>query len=117
MNMPDPQVMTNAWIAQLNDPNQWKTWSDMVPQAPENPLAAILQDAGANIKPEALEELKNDYMRKLGSSGGAAFWKKYTIRKWSTNDFMIVDRMTGRDTGRTISGLHIPERRQDGTQI
>ncbi|WP_317203925.1 class I poly(R)-hydroxyalkanoic acid synthase [Janthinobacterium sp.] len=76
MNMPDPQVMTNAWIAQLNDPNQWKTWSDMVPQAPENPLAAILQDAGASIEPEALEELKNDYMRKLG-----ALWADFMAGK------------------------------------
>ncbi len=30
-----------------------------------NPIAGILQDAGASIKPEAIEQLKNDYVAKL----------------------------------------------------
>ncbi|MDC8760381.1 class I poly(R)-hydroxyalkanoic acid synthase [Janthinobacterium fluminis] len=70
MNMPDPQVMANAWIAQLNDADQWKTWFQVAPEAQANPLAAILQDAGASIKPELLDQLKNDYMGKLGALWG-----------------------------------------------
>ncbi|MFZ4874310.1 class I poly(R)-hydroxyalkanoic acid synthase [Janthinobacterium sp. Mn2066] len=65
MNMPDPQVMTQEWMAQISDPNQWKTWFNMVPQPAANPMAGILQDAGASIKPEVVEQLKNDYMAKL----------------------------------------------------
>lgn len=76
MNMPDPQVMASAWMQQLNDPNQWKSWYDMVPQAPANPIAAVLKDSGANIKPEVLEQLKNDYMAKLG-----AMWQDFMAGK------------------------------------
>ena len=65
MNMPDPQAMSKEWIAQLSDPNQWNSWFKMVPQTPANPLAGILQDAGASIKPEVVEQLKNAYMSKL----------------------------------------------------
>ncbi len=72
MNMPDPQVMANAWIAQFNDPNQWKSWFNMVPEAQANPLATILRDAGASIKPEAIEQLKSDYIEKAG-----ALWQQF----------------------------------------
>lgn len=65
MNMPDPQAMTKEWMAQISDPNHWKTWFNMVPQPASNPLAGILQDAGASIKPEVIEQLKNAYMAKL----------------------------------------------------
>jgi polyhydroxyalkanoate synthase len=69
MNMPDPQIMANAWMAQLNDPNQWKSWFNMVPQAPaqSNPIAAVLKDVGARLKPEVLEQLRQEYIRKLGA--------------------------------------------------
>jgi len=70
MNMPDPQAMSKEWIAQLSDPNQWNSWFKMVPQAPANPLAGILQDAGASIKPEVMEQLKNAYMSKLTALWG-----------------------------------------------
>ncbi|MEC5160322.1 MULTISPECIES: class I poly(R)-hydroxyalkanoic acid synthase [unclassified Janthinobacterium] len=76
MNMPDPQVMTNAWIAQMNDPNLWKAWFSAVPEAPVNPIAAVLQDAGANIKPEVLDRLKSEYMGKLG-----ALWADFLAGK------------------------------------
>ena len=66
MNMPDPQAMAGAWMAQVNDPNQWKSWFPMAPEVQANPLTAILKDAGAAIKPEAVETLKNDYMAHLG---------------------------------------------------
>ena len=78
MNMPDPQVMASAMMAQFNDPNLWKSW--LMPQgstnpvnpahfnpANGNPLAGILKDAGVAIKPEAVEQLKNDYMANLGA--------------------------------------------------
>ena len=65
MNMPDPQAMTKEWMAQISDPNHWKTWFNMAPQPASNPLAGILQDAGASIKPEVIEQLKNAYMAKL----------------------------------------------------
>ncbi|OBV38243.1 class I poly(R)-hydroxyalkanoic acid synthase [Janthinobacterium psychrotolerans] len=65
MNMPDPQAMTKEWMAQIGDPNHWKTWFNMVPQPASNPIAGILQDAGASIKPEVIEQLKNAYMAKL----------------------------------------------------
>ncbi|HAT33892.1 MAG TPA: class I poly(R)-hydroxyalkanoic acid synthase [Janthinobacterium sp.] len=68
--------MSNAWLAQMNDPNHWKAWFNMVPETPLNPIAAILQDAGAHIKPEALDALKNDYMGKLG-----ALWADFMAGK------------------------------------
>ena len=57
--------MTKEWMAQISDPNHWKTWFNMAPQPASNPLAGILQDAGASIKPEVIEQLKNAYMAKL----------------------------------------------------
>lgn len=78
MNMPDPQAMTSAWMAQLNNPDQWKTWFNTAPPAAAsaasaaNPIAAVLQEAGAGIKPEVLEQLKNDYLAKLG-----ALWTQF----------------------------------------
>jgi polyhydroxyalkanoate synthase subunit PhaC len=70
MNMP----MANTWMTQLNDPNQWKTWFDMVPQAQAqtNPIADILKDAGASIKPELVEQLRNEYVKRLG-----ALWQDF----------------------------------------
>lgn len=65
MNMPDPQMMTKEWMAQISNPEQWKTWFNMVPQPASNPIAGILQDAGASIKPEVIEQLKNAYVAKL----------------------------------------------------
>ena len=58
-------MMTKEWMAQISNPEQWKTWFNMVPQPASNPIAGILQDAGASIKPEAIEQLKNAYVAKL----------------------------------------------------
>ncbi|WP_100873415.1 class I poly(R)-hydroxyalkanoic acid synthase [Janthinobacterium sp. 64] len=58
-------MMTKEWMAQISNPEQWKTWFNMVPQPQGNPIAGILQDAGASIKPEAIEQLKNAYVAKL----------------------------------------------------
>ncbi|MEG2962596.1 MAG: class I poly(R)-hydroxyalkanoic acid synthase, partial [Janthinobacterium sp.] len=58
-------MMTKEWMAQISNPEQWKTWFNMVPQPAGNPIAGILQDAGASIKPEAIEQLKNAYVAKL----------------------------------------------------
>jgi polyhydroxyalkanoate synthase len=46
MNLPDPQAF-NAWMQ-------------------SNPMAAMMQDVGAHIKPEAMEELKNAYLKDFG---------------------------------------------------
>ncbi|MET0322813.1 MAG: class I poly(R)-hydroxyalkanoic acid synthase [Duganella sp.] len=66
MNLPDPQAIANAWITQMSDPGQWQSWFSKAPVTEANPLAAILQDIGATLKPEAMEQLKNDYLRDFG---------------------------------------------------
>jgi polyhydroxyalkanoate synthase len=88
MNMPDPQTMAKEWMAQMaqvTDAGQWPAWfqgplgqtaqpnwfqqpgqqNQQSPQ-PMQALAAMLQDAGAGIKPELMETLKNDYMAQMG---------------------------------------------------
>ena len=67
MNMPDPQLMTNAWMAQLNESNHWKSWFPALPETVPNPMAGILGEIGAVIQPEALERLKNDHVAHLGT--------------------------------------------------
>ena len=57
MNMPDPQAFASAWMQ-------------------SNPLAAMMQDAGAHIKPEAMEQLKNAYLRDFG-----ALWQEFISGK------------------------------------
>jgi len=47
MNLPDPQAFATAWMQ-------------------SNPMAAMMQDVGAHIKPEAMEELKNAYLKDFG---------------------------------------------------
>ena len=64
MNMPDAQSMA-GWM----DPGQWKSWMPN-PDALANiplPGAALLREAGATVKPEVLETLKNEYMAELGA--------------------------------------------------
>lgn len=62
MNMPDPQAFANAWMAQISDPNQWQSWFKMMPEMDVVPGASLLRDAGAAVRPEAMEQLRNDYM-------------------------------------------------------
>ncbi|OEZ98909.1 class I poly(R)-hydroxyalkanoic acid synthase [Duganella sp. HH101] len=63
MNLPDPQAIANAWMSQMSDPGQWQSWFNMAPTTEANPLAAMMQDVGASVKPEAMEQLKNQYMQ------------------------------------------------------
>jgi polyhydroxyalkanoate synthase len=56
MNLPDPNAL-NAWIQ-------------------SNPVAAMMQDVGAHIKPEAMEQLKNDYLKDFG-----ALWQDFLTGK------------------------------------
>ena len=62
MNLPDPQAIANAWMSQMSDPSQWQPWFT-VPEANATPVAALMQDAGAVIKPEVLEQLRDGYLQ------------------------------------------------------
>ncbi|KRC01498.1 class I poly(R)-hydroxyalkanoic acid synthase [Duganella sp. Root198D2] len=72
MNMPDPQAFANAWMAQISDPNQWQSWFKMMPEMDAVPGAALLRDAGATVRPEAMEQLQNQYMGEFG-----ALWQEF----------------------------------------
>ena len=75
MNMPDPQAMAAAWMAQFNDPAKWQAWFKM-PDASPNSTATILTDASTFIKPTVLESLKNDYMQQA-----SALWQDFLAAK------------------------------------
>lgn len=66
MNLPDPQAIAAAWMTQMSDPSQWQSLFK-VPEAVELPVAAMMHDAAAAIKPEALEQLRDDYMASFGA--------------------------------------------------
>ena len=70
--MPDPQAIASAWMSQLSDPNQWQSWFRMMPDMNAMPGAALLRDAGAAIRPDALEALKNQYIAEFG-----ALWQEF----------------------------------------
>jgi polyhydroxyalkanoate synthase subunit PhaC len=76
MNLPDPQVIANAWMSHLRDPGQWQSWFNMVPEAEANPVAALLKEVGAAIEPEAIEQLRNEYMENAG-----ALWQQFMSGK------------------------------------
>jgi polyhydroxyalkanoate synthase len=76
MNMPDPQAFANAWMAQISDPNQWQSWFKMMPEMDAVPGAALLRDAGATVRPDAMEQLRNDYMGEFG-----ALWQEFLTGK------------------------------------
>jgi polyhydroxyalkanoate synthase len=75
-NMPDPQAIANAWMSQISDPNQWQSWFKMMPEMDAMPGAALLKDAGASIRPEVLERLRNDYVSEFG-----ALWQSFMSGK------------------------------------
>ncbi len=75
MNLPDPNAIASAWMAQISDPAAWKNWFQM-PQQDSNPLAGILHDAGAHINPQTMERLKNDYMVQV-----ASLWQDFMTQK------------------------------------
>jgi polyhydroxyalkanoate synthase len=66
MKLPDPQAFASAWMSPFSDPGQWQSWFN-VPEMQNHPASAILRDAGASIKPEAVEQLKNDYIQQFGA--------------------------------------------------
>jgi len=75
-NMPDPQAIANAWMSQMSDPNQWQSWLKMMPEMDAMPGAALMKEAGATIRPEVLERLKNDYLAEFG-----ALWQGFMSGK------------------------------------
>lgn len=76
MNMPDPQAFANAWMAQISDPSQWQSWLKMMPEMDAVPGAALLRDAGATVRPEVMEQLRNEYMGEFG-----ALWQEFLAGK------------------------------------
>ena len=76
MNLPDPQAIANAWMSQMSDPGQWQSWFNMAPTTDANPLAAMMQDVGAAVKPEAMERLKNQYLQDFGD-----LWQEFLSGK------------------------------------
>jgi polyhydroxyalkanoate synthase len=67
MKLPDPQAFATSWTSQFSDPAQWQSWFNMVPDVQSHPIGAILRDAGATIKPDTIEQLKNDYLQQFGA--------------------------------------------------
>jgi len=76
MNLPDPQAIANAWMSQMSDPGQWQSWFNTAPSVEAHPLAAMMQDVGAHIKPEAMERLKSEYLQDFG-----ALWQDFMAGK------------------------------------
>jgi general stress protein YciG len=52
------------------------------------------QEAGSKGGRVTVAKHGREHMRKIGSKGAAAFWKRYTLRPAGTSDFAIVDRKT-----------------------
>ncbi len=78
MNMPDPQAMAAAWMAQFNDSSLWQSWFKM-PEVDAHPLVTILKDAGVSINQVAVEQLKQEYMSQAG-----ALWQDLLAAKAPT---------------------------------
>src|SRR4051812_15119681 len=76
MNLPDPQAIANAWMSQMSDPSQWQSWFTMAPTTDANPMAAMMQDVGAAIKPGAMDLLKMQYLDDFG-----ALWQEFLAGK------------------------------------
>ncbi len=76
MNLPDPQAIANAWMSQVGDPSQWQSWFSKAPTTEAKPMATMLQDIGVALKPEAMEQLKNDYLRDF-----TALWQEFLAGK------------------------------------
>ena len=79
MNLPDPQAIANAWMSQLSDPGRWQSWFGAAPTTNLNPLSTMLQDVGASVKPDAMEQLKNAYLEDFGS-----LWQDFLAGKTPT---------------------------------
>jgi len=67
MNLPDPQAIANAWMSQMSDPSQWQSWFNLAPEMEANPVAAMLKEVGLGMAPDAIEQLKSEYMASYSS--------------------------------------------------
>ncbi|GAB2838902.1 class I poly(R)-hydroxyalkanoic acid synthase [Pseudoduganella ginsengisoli] len=93
MKLPDPQAFANAWMSQFSDPNQWQSWFNMVPEVQSHPVTAILRDAGAAIKPDVIEQLKNDYIAQfstlwqdfIGGKSPEVTDRRFSSAAWQSN--------------------------------
>ena len=74
-NMPDPQGLATAWMNQFSDPAVWQTMFKP-PAMDANPMASIMEESGAMIRPETLEALRTAYFLKAG-----ALWQEFMIGK------------------------------------
>ncbi|TWI69427.1 polyhydroxyalkanoate synthase [Pseudoduganella lurida] len=89
MNMPDAQTFA-SWM----DPTQWQAWLPKTDALPAGfPGMDLLRDAGATVRPEVLETLKNEYLAELGAlwqgllSGQAPALKdrRFSSAAWTGN--------------------------------
>lgn len=53
----------------------------------------------------------SDHMRQIGRKGAVLMHAKYELRPVGTSDFILVNRETGSWSGKTISGMYIPQGR------
>jgi len=68
MNMFDAQ----ARMSQFTDPESWKAWFAAVPEIGKHPLSAILDEAGASIGADVINQLQADYTQQAG-----ALWRDF----------------------------------------
>jgi polyhydroxyalkanoate synthase subunit PhaC len=92
MNLFPPPTDANAWIAQLADPNAWKTLLN-TPQIDTKPLTATVKEFGATIDPSAVARLQTDYMQQLsslwqellGSKSPTVADRRFAAPEWQSN--------------------------------
>ena len=74
-NLPDPNAMAAAWMAQFSDPAAWQALFQP-PAVDAGAMTGLLKEHGASIKPEAMEALRTAYLQKA-----AALWQAYMLGK------------------------------------
>lgn len=67
----------------------------------------IKQQAGRRGGLTTARKYGSDYMREIGRRGAESFHARYTLEPYHTNDFLIVERATGRIVA-TLSGAALP---------
>lgn len=50
----------------------------------------------------------SNHMATIGAKGAKTFHERYKLEALGTSDFAIVERATGKPTGKTIRGLVLP---------
>ncbi len=68
------------------------------------------KEAGSLGGQRTVKKHGETYMHNLAIRGADAFHKAYKLEKLGTSDFAIVERATGKPTGKTIRGLVLPSR-------